>query len=105
MFLEMFAKTDDLCGMDGTGKCNKGFDFEALVGSFGQNIVTSLLTIVGIASVIALIVAGIMMMTSAGDANKVAKSKKAMAAAIIGLIIAILGYAIAEFVVKVLVTK
>jgi hypothetical protein len=100
--LEIFAKRDDLCSLDGTGKCSGGLDFDGFVGAFGKNIVSSLFVIAGILSVIMIIVCGIMMMVSAGDPGKVAKAKKGMLAAVIGLIISICAAAIATAVVNAL---
>ena len=53
----------------------------------------------GIIAVIMIIVAGVQMTASAGDAGAVAKAKKTMTFAIIGLIIMILAYAIINFVI------
>lgn len=100
--LEIIAKHDDVCSMDGTGKCNNGLDFDGFVNAFGKNVITSLFIIAGILSVIMLIVCGIMMMLSAGDPGKVAKAKKGMFAAVIGLIISICAAAIATAVVNAL---
>ena len=91
--LEIFAK-DNLCSVDGTGVCKDNMDFTAFVKSFGGSVVTSLFIIAGIVSVITLIIAGIIMMTSSGDPAKVGKAKKAITGAIIGLIISMSAFAI-----------
>ena len=52
----------------------------------------------GIAAIVMIIVAGIQMTTSAGDAGAVAKAKKTMTWAIVGLAVMILAYAIVNFV-------
>ena len=93
--LEVFAKQDNLCFSDPTGKCQDGMDFNGLLSAFGGNIVTNLFIIAGLMSVIMIIVCAIMMMTSAGDASKVAKAKKGLIAAIIGLIISLAAFSIA----------
>jgi hypothetical protein len=98
--LEIFAKKDDLCSIDGTGKCNKDWTFTDLIEGFGGNIISSLFVIAGIMSVIMIIVCAIMMMTSAGDPGKVAKAKKGLIAAIIGLIISLSAFTIATAIVN-----
>ena len=55
--------------------------------------------VVGILAIVMIIVSGIQMTTSAGDAGVIAKAKKTMTYSIVGLVIAILAYAIVHFVV------
>lgn len=100
--LDFFAKKENLCSMDGTGKCNGSLDFEGFMEAFGKNIVSSLFVIAGIISVIMIIVCAIMMMISAGDAAKVAKAKKGLIAAVIGLVISMCAVAIATAVVNII---
>jgi len=100
--LEVLAKQDNLCSLDATGKCQDGWKFEDLLKGFGGNIVSSLFAIAGLMSVIMIIVCGIIMMTSAGDPGKVAKAKKGLIAAIVGLIISLSAFVIATAVVKAL---
>lgn len=64
-----------------------------------SNVVTTLSFIAGVASVIAIIVGGIMYITSAGDENRVRTAKNTLLYAIIGVIIALSAYAISTFVV------
>ncbi len=64
-----------------------------------SNVVTTLSFIAGVACVIAIIVGGIMYITSAGDENRVRTAKNTLLYAIIGIIIALSAYAIATFVV------
>lgn len=92
--LEILAKKDDLCLSDPTGKCNKDMDFSGFLSAYGGNVVTSLSIIAGLMAVIMIIVCSIIMMTSAGDAAKVAKAKKGLIGAIIGLIIALAAFSI-----------
>lgn len=93
--LEILAKKDDVCSVDGTGKCASDMDFTAFLQSFGGNVITTLFIIAGLMSVIMLIVCGIIMMISNGDPSKVAKAKKGITASIIGLIISLSAFAIA----------
>lgn len=99
--LEIFAKKDNLCSIDGTGKCNPEWKFEDFIKGFGGNIISSLFVIAGIMSVIMIIVCAIMMMTSAGDPGKVAKAKKGLIAAIIGLVISLSAFTIATAIVNI----
>ncbi|MBQ1344578.1 hypothetical protein IIY59_02530 [Candidatus Saccharibacteria bacterium] len=63
-----------------------------------KDVITTLVWIVGIASVIVIIYGGILFTTSAGDSGKVKKGKDAILYGIVGLLIAILAYVIVGFV-------
>ncbi len=54
---------------------------------------------VGIAAIIMIIYSGVQYVTSAGDAGKTQKAKMTLIYAIVGLVVAILAYAIVNFVV------
>lgn len=71
-------------------------------GTLISTIVNVLLFIVGTLAVIMIIVGGVMYTISAGDAGKVAKAKNTIVAAVVGLIIAFLAYAIIFWVLDVL---
>lgn len=75
---------------DGVGDAN----------SLVKDVVNIILWIVGILSVIMLVWGGIKYTTSAGDSNKVTSAKNTIIYAVIGLIIAILAYAIVNFVIE-----
>lgn len=64
------------------------------------NIVDYAFYAIGVVAIVMMIVAGVKMMTSAGDPGAVKKAKMTMIYAIIGLIVAILAYAIVEYVVR-----
>jgi archaellum component FlaF (FlaF/FlaG flagellin family) len=55
--------------------------------------------IAGAAAVIALVVGGIMYVTSAGDEKRVEAAKNTILYAVIGVVVALLGFAIANFVI------
>ena len=59
-----------------------------------MNIAEFLLSFLAILAVLMIIVSGVMYITSAGDKNQVDKAKSILLYAIIGLIIALFGYAI-----------
>ena len=80
----------------GTGMKDKVGDGGSLV----KDAVNVILWVVGILSVIMLVWGGIKYTTSAGDTNKVTSAKNTIIYAVIGLIIAILAYAIVNFVIE-----
>ena len=63
-----------------------------------RNVVTALSTIVGVISVCVIVYAGIMYMTAMGDPGKIATAKTAIIAAVIGLVISVVAFAIVRFV-------
>lgn len=65
-----------------------------------QTIITVLIWAVGILSTIMIIVGGIFYVTSAGDPGKIKKAKDTIMYGIIGLVIAVLAFAIVNFVVN-----
>ena len=68
------------------------------------NIIRIVLGFLGIIAVIILIYGGWLWMTSAGDASRVDKAKKVLIAAAIGLVIILLSFAIATFILNKLFT-
>ena len=68
-------------------------------GTFTQ-ITNTILYIVGIVSVVMLIYGGLRYVTSGGDSKKVTDAKNTILYAIIGLIVAVLSYAIVNFVIN-----
>lgn len=68
------------------------------VGAIVKNVVNVLLYILGIISVIMIIVGGIRYTTSGGDSSGVKSAKDTILYAIIGLVVAIMAYAIVNFV-------
>ncbi len=64
-----------------------------------KNVVNILLFVIGIIAVIVIIIGGIRYTTSGGDSGQVSGAKNTILYAIIGLIIAILAYAIVNFVI------
>ena len=65
-----------------------------------QNIINILLFVLGTAAVIAIIVAGITYATANGDASKTKQAKDTIMYAVIGLVVALLAWAIVSFVLK-----
>lgn len=88
--------------LDGGTKAARGDGLKDEVGDANalvKNIVNIILWVVGILSVVMLIWGGIRYITSAGDTNKVTSAKNTIMYAVIGLVIAILAYAITNFVI------
>lgn len=84
--------------LSGTEKVNDGnkTDLNASV----TQIINLMLFLIGVISVIVIIIGGIRYTTSAGDQGAVQSAKNTILYAVIGLIVAILAYAIVNFVVK-----
>ena len=78
---------------------------ENLFGETGifQTIVNVLLFVIGAVSVIMLVIGGIRYTISQGDQNQVTSAKNTILYAIIGIVVAILAFAIVNFVVTSLV--
>lgn len=68
-----------------------------------KTIVNTLLYILGAVAVLVIIISGIMYIVSGGDPNAVNKAKNTLLYAVIGLIVAIIAYAIVNFVIKLFV--
>lgn len=64
-----------------------------------KKIINAILYIAGVLAVVMIIVGGIQMTTSAGNAGAVAKAKSTILWAVVGLIVAVLAYAIVNFVI------
>ncbi|MGE5327774.1 MAG: pilin [Thiobacillus sp.] len=69
--------------------------------SFIKTLVNALLYVLGAVSVIVIIFAGIFYTTSIGDAALITKAKNTLLYAVIGLVVAMLAYAIVNFVLGV----
>ena len=64
------------------------------------NIINFVLSLLGLVAVIMIIIGGFKYMMSGGDEDKVKKAKKLLISGLVGLIIIILAYAIASFVIN-----
>ena len=71
-------------------------------GGVVSNITNTILYVLGIISVIMLIIGGVKYALSAGDAKAVTDAKNTILYALIGLVIAILAYAIVNFVLGII---
>lgn len=82
-------------GLDATGQQNTGTSVDS---DLVQNVVNWMLFAMGFIAVIMLIWGGFTYATSAGDTTKVERAKQTVLYAVIGLIVAILAYAIVAFI-------
>jgi hypothetical protein len=73
---------------------NSGSTVDGLI----RNVVRLLIWAIGVISVIVIIISGIKYVTSDGDASKIKSAKDTILYAVVGLVVAILAYAIVEFV-------
>ena len=80
--------------LDGNNFNDDGGGLESTI----DNIIQAVIGILGLACVIIIIIGGIQYMTSSGDAGKVKKAKDTIMYGIIGLVIALLAFAIVNFV-------
>lgn len=106
-----FAECDTSSGLDATtgANCAQGnntpsdlFDGD---DSIFKNVVNILLFLVGAISVIMLIFGGIKYVTSGGSQEQVTSAKNTIMYAIIGIIVALLAYAVVSFVIDGLAAK
>ena len=67
---------------------------------FIKNIINILLFVIGVIAVIMIIVGGIRYVTSAGDSSAVSSAKDTVLYSVIGLVVAIMAYALVNFVVN-----
>ncbi len=65
-----------------------------------KKVINMLLYIVGLVSVISIIIGGILYTTSVGDQSKIQTAKNTIMYAVIGLVVAILAFAIVNFVIS-----
>ncbi len=88
----------DVCTLDNASEnpvCNQ---CGGGVGKPFENIMNLILAAVGLIAVIVIIIAGVTISTSSGDAGKVAKGKRTIIYALIGLVIALAAWGIVKFV-------
>jgi uncharacterized protein YacL len=68
------------------------------IQDFVKNLVNAMLYVLGAVAVIVIIFAGVFYVTSMGDATAITKAKNTLLYAVIGLVVALLAYAIVNFV-------
>lgn len=65
-----------------------------------QLIINVVLGIIGFVAVVMIIIGGVQYTTSSGDANKVTKAKNTIMYGVVGLVIALLAFAIVNFILQ-----
>jgi hypothetical protein len=89
---------EDVCKSNGdSAVCNEQNNSS---DDFVATLVDTLVFIVGFLSVFGIIIGGILYVTSSGDSSNVTKAKNTITYSIVGLVVAILAYAIVRFVVQ-----
>ncbi len=83
----------------GTQKTSVCADKDETINDTVSTLVNVLLFAIGIVSVIMIIVGGLRYVTSNGDASKVTAAKNTVLYSVIGLVVALLAFAIVNFVV------
>ena len=88
------AKTQIQSGLKAAGG-----DTKDTSGTLITKLINVMLFIIGVLSVIMIVYGGILYVISAGDSGRVSKAKNTIMYAIVGLIVALLAYAIVNFVI------
>jgi hypothetical protein len=98
-FYRLFAATTTQCPYGGNS-CDTGLP---KVGATSGNLQSAIQVVIGIAGAIAvvmIVIGGLQFITAQGDPSGVAKARKTLVFALVGLIVAILAEAIVTFVVS-----
>ena len=88
------AKTQIQSGLKAAGG-----DTKDTSGTLITSVINVMLFIIGVLSVIMIVYGGILYVISAGDSGRVSKAKNTIMYAIVGLVVALLAYAIVNFVI------
>ena len=83
-----------------TKTCGPNKNEECTLGYRVQQVINVLLFIIGVVSVIMIIIGGIKYTLSNGDSSAITSAKNTIMYAVIGLVVALLAYAIINFVVR-----
>lgn len=97
------ANKDDVCAgvadIGGGNACNNP-DAGDRLGNFIKKIINVLLFVIGAVAVIMIIIGGIKYTTSNGDQSQVTSAKNTILYAVVGLVVAVMAFAIVNFVLK-----
>ncbi len=93
------ANCNDGLGVKSGLKCTKSADQKANIGPVLKTVTDVLLFILGAIAVIMIIIGGIKYTISNGDSSQVTSAKNTILYAVIGLVVALLAYAIVGFVI------
>jgi len=98
--IPIYGKTSGDCASAGTLATNPDSCESSDLNTVIKTIVNTLIFVIGIVAVIMIILGGISYATSQGDPTKVKKGKDTVLYGVIGLIVALLAYAIVNFVLN-----
>ena len=87
------------CVINGANSANTGGDGTATVNSALKTIVEMLLFAIGAVSVVMIVIGGFKYVTSNGNAESIKSAKNTIMYAVIGIIVALLAYAVVNWVV------
>ena len=94
--------------LDVWGSSTNAYNSIGLSTSDPRDVVAGIIKVVlgflGTIAVVLIIVAGFQWMTAAGSEDKIAKAKKIMTAAVIGLVIVLMAYALSTFVINAIIS-
>lgn len=90
----VYTATGDTCTVKGIQS------LPGMIKCYMDNIIKLILFLAGVGSVVMIIYSGVLFMTSAGDSKKSDTAKKALTAAVVGLLIVVLAYSISNFVIS-----
>ncbi len=95
-----YAATKDTVqsGVDAAGGTGTTNDKDALTKTI-KSVIGILLFIIGMVAVIFIIIAGFRFVTSNGDSNTISSARNTIIYAILGIVVAVMAYAIVNFVI------
>ena len=97
-YVAIYGKTSSDCAQAGTLANNPDQCNDSDLNDVIKTIINSIIFVVGMVAVIMIILGGVSYATSQGDTTKVKKGKDTILYGIIGLVIAVLAFAIVNFI-------
>lgn len=91
---------DEACKNSKSVVCQQKNGADKKINSFVEDLVRILFFAIGIIAVIMIIIGGIKYVTSNGDAGQVTSAKNTVLYSVVGLVVALLAYAIVNFVIQ-----
>lgn len=91
---------DPDCPVDGAANCNINLPNPSADSATLQNALQIIFAIIAVIAVIYIIIAGLQLITSDGDSQKVAKARQTILFAVIGLAVSLLAEVIVLFVLR-----
>lgn len=85
---------DGVTGVGGTDPGNAGSDLTKTI----KNVINILLFLISMVAVIFIVIAGLRFVTSNGDTNTVSQAKNTIIYAVLGIVVAVMAYAIVNFI-------